>query len=80
MRLNDVQYGITAEINRGEIGKIHEILVDGPSKTNAEKMMGRTRLNRIVIFDGKPDLTGKMLKARITDCNTFSLFGEPVEG
>ncbi len=79
MRLNDVQYGIAAEINRGEIGKTREILVDGPSKTNADKMMGRTRLNRIVIFDGTPDLTGKILQTRITDCNTFSLFGESVE-
>lgn len=79
MRLNDLQYSITAEINQQEVGKTHEILVDGPSKNNPEKMMGRTRTNRIVIFDGTPDLTGKMMKVKVTDCNTFSLFGTAVE-
>ena len=79
MRLNDLQYGITAEINRREIGQKHEILVDGVSKNNPDKMMGRTRSNRIVIFDGKPEWTGKIMKVEITDCNTFSLFGKPVE-
>ena len=80
MLLNDIQYGITAEINQKEVGRIHEILVDGPSKNNLAKMTGRTRTNRIVIFDGTPDMIGSIVHVKITDCNTFSLFGHPVEG
>ena len=79
VRLNEVQYGITAEINRQQIGKVEEILIDGPSKTNADKLTGRTRSNRIVILDGPQELTGKIIKAKIMDCNTFSLFGKAVE-
>ncbi len=79
VRLNEVQYGITAEINRQQIGKVEEVLIDGPSKTNADKLTGRTRSNRIVILDGPQELTGKIIKAKIMDCNTFSLFGKAVE-
>ncbi|NMC27717.1 MAG: tRNA (N6-isopentenyl adenosine(37)-C2)-methylthiotransferase MiaB [Syntrophomonadaceae bacterium] len=80
LRLNQLQYAIAAEINRGMEGKIEEIMVEGPSKTDYRRMTGRTRTNRIVIFEGCPDLAGELLRVKITKGNTFSLFGEAADG
>jgi tRNA-2-methylthio-N6-dimethylallyladenosine synthase len=75
-RLNNTQYQIALELNQALEGKVEEILVEGPSKTNDEKLTGRTRSNRIVIFSGPKHLIGKLINVRITKGKTFSIFGE----
>lgn len=77
-RLNQVQYQIATEINQSMQGSIKEVLVEGPSKTNPEKLTSRTRTNQIVIFSGPKDLIGQLINVRITEARTFSLFGEVV--
>ncbi len=76
MRLNKIQYDIALDINRGLEGSIMEVLVDGPSKTNPDRLTGRSRTNHIVIFSGTKDLIGKLINVRITEGKTFSIFGE----
>lgn len=73
--LNKVQYQIAAEINHTLEGTVEEVLVEGPSKTNSEKLSSRTRTNRIVIFSGQKDLIGELISVKITEAKTFSLFG-----
>lgn len=75
-RLNSIQYRIATEINQSLEGTVQEVLVEGPSKTNEEKLTSRTRANRIVIFSGSKDLIGQIINVRITEARTFSLFGE----
>ncbi|MBP8820400.1 MAG: TRAM domain-containing protein, partial [Syntrophomonadaceae bacterium] len=77
-RLNQVQYQIATEINQSMQDSIKEVLVEGPSKTNPEKLTARTRTNQIVIFSGPKDLIGQLINVRITEARTFSLFGEVV--
>ena len=77
-RLNQVQYQIAAEINQSMQGSIREVMVEGPSKTNPEKLTSRTRTNHIVIFSGPKDLIGQLINVRIKEAKTFSLFGEVV--
>ena len=60
-------------------GKTVEILVEGPSKTSDELLMGRTRQNQIVNFIGDASLIGKLVNIKITKPKKFSLFGEVVE-
>ncbi len=78
-RLNQVQYQIATEINQSMQGSIKEVLVEGPSKTNPEKLTSRTRTNQIVIFSGPIDLIGQLINVRIIEARTFSLFGEVVK-
>ncbi|MBC7074882.1 MAG: tRNA (N6-isopentenyl adenosine(37)-C2)-methylthiotransferase MiaB [Syntrophomonadaceae bacterium] len=75
-RLNDVQYRIATEINESLTGTVQEVLVEGPSKTNREKLTSRTRTNRIVIFSGPKTLIGELINVKIVKARTFSLFGE----
>jgi tRNA-2-methylthio-N6-dimethylallyladenosine synthase len=55
-----------------------EVLCEGPSKTNRARLMGRTRTNKIVIFEGDEELIGTLLNVRIDRANGFSLYGTPV--
>jgi tRNA-2-methylthio-N6-dimethylallyladenosine synthase len=60
------------------LGHTVEVLCEGPSKTNAARLMGRTSSNKIVVFEGDEHLTGSMLDVEITRANGFSLYGTPV--
>ncbi|HHV75799.1 MAG TPA: tRNA (N6-isopentenyl adenosine(37)-C2)-methylthiotransferase MiaB [Syntrophothermus lipocalidus] len=80
LQLNEIQYNIALEANRRFEGKDVEVLVEGPSKSNPRKLTGRTRTNRIVVFEGKPDLVGRLVMVRVREAKTFTLLGEAVEG
>lgn len=54
-----------------------QILVEGPSKRNAARMMGRTRCNRIVVFDGGERHRGEIMDVRIMKAGLFTLYGDP---
>jgi tRNA-2-methylthio-N6-dimethylallyladenosine synthase len=61
------------------IGHNVEILCEGPSRTNRSRLMGRTRTNKIVVFEGKPGHIGQLLDVHITHSTGFSLTGTPIE-
>ncbi len=65
--------------HRRFVGRRVQILVEGPSKKNPARMTGRTRCNKIVVFDGSPNLRGRLLDVRIQRAGTFTLYGEADE-
>mgnify|MGYP003774335479 FL=1 len=75
-QLNLVQYRIAREINQSLEGKVEEVLVEGPSKTDKTKLTSRTRTNRVVIIPGSEDLIGQIIPVRVVEGKSFSLFGE----
>ena len=58
--------------------QVVELLVENFAKTSNEKLMGRTRNNMTVTFEGKPELIGKLVTVKITQPKNFSLHGELV--
>lgn len=78
-RLLDKVNEISAEINQSYLNKVVEVLVEGPSKTDSNKLMGRTRQNKLVNFSGDESLIGKLVNVRIVECRTFSLNGEVIQ-
>ena len=61
------------------VGTRQQVLCTGPSKTNSERLMGRTSQNKIVIFDGDAErMTGQIFDVIIEDTTGFSLYGTPV--
>jgi len=59
------------------IGRQTQILVEGPSKKNAARMSGRTRCNKIVLFDGTARHRGQIMDLKITRAGSFTLYGDP---
>ncbi len=64
--------------NEALIGQRVEILCEGLSKTNAARLTGRTRTNKIVIFEGQDRHIGQLLPVQITGTTGFTLYGDPV--
>ncbi len=60
------------------VGRRIEILVEGPSRKNAARMMGRTRCNRIVVFEGADRHRGQVMDVRIERAGSFTLYGDPM--
>jgi tRNA-2-methylthio-N6-dimethylallyladenosine synthase len=68
---------IAAEKYETFIGRQAEILVEGPSKKNSARMMGRTRCNKIVLFDGGERHRGQIMDVKIQRTGSFTLYGDP---
>ncbi len=78
-RLQQVQAVIEANIRRfsaERVGTVQRILVEGPSRKNADELAGRTECNRVVNFRGHPRLVGQMVDVTITGAYPHSLRGE----
>jgi tRNA-2-methylthio-N6-dimethylallyladenosine synthase len=67
--------------NRARIGRVEEVLVEGPSKRDPARLTGRTRHNRLVHLP-RPESglrAGSYATVRVTDASTTNLRGELVE-
>ena len=65
-------------IGQSRVGTVQRILVEGPSRKDADELMGRTECNRIVNFAGPARLVGQMIDVNITLAYPHSLRGEVV--
>jgi len=59
------------------VGRQMQILVEGLSKKNPARMTGRTRCNKIVVFDGSERHRGQLMDVKITRAGSFTLYGDP---
>jgi tRNA-2-methylthio-N6-dimethylallyladenosine synthase len=78
-RLNEIiqkQKQHSHESNLRQIGKIHEVLVEGPSKKNKEEYCGRTTQNTMVVFPKKESKKGDYVNVKINSCTSATLIGE----
>ena len=60
------------------VGRAVQVLCEGPSKTNPTRLVGRTRTNKIVVFEGNKKLIGEIFDVQIQRSNGFSLYGMPL--
>ena len=54
-----------------------EVLVEGPSRRNAVRLQGRTRCNKIVVFEGGERHIGQLMDLKIERVGSFTLYGDP---
>lgn len=58
------------------LGQSVEVLVEGPSKTNPQRLTGRTRGNEVVVFPGDTEMIGSLVQVRIKETGPWTLIGE----
>lgn len=79
-RLNEIihlQQKISKKQNALELGKVHNVLVEGKSKKNETEWFGRTDSNKVVIFPYKEGMgQGDLIKVKIRRFTSATLFGE----
>jgi len=81
-RLKRLQDQLTLQATRysqSTIGTTQRVLVTGASKKDANQLAGRTECNRVVNFDGRPELIGQFVNLFITESLPNSLRGRIVE-
>jgi tRNA-2-methylthio-N6-dimethylallyladenosine synthase len=78
-RLLEAQNAQSARLHAAYIGKTERVLVDGRSDDPAFSLSARTEGNRLVRLKGDERLIGRFVQVKITDSNTWALYGEVME-
>jgi tRNA-2-methylthio-N6-dimethylallyladenosine synthase len=74
-RLVDVVQRVAAERNARRVGLVEEVLVEGPSRTDAALLRGRTRRNTTVNFAGSAH-AGELVPVLVTASTSTTLQGQ----
>jgi tRNA-2-methylthio-N6-dimethylallyladenosine synthase len=72
--------------HRAQVGKVVEVLVEGPSRMGARtsrdregagvtQLTGRSMADHIVVFDGTERLVGHTIRVSVEDASPFTLYG-----
>jgi len=76
-RLFDCINEVGREKHSAFVGRKVQILVEGPSKKNDSRLAGRTRCNKIVVFEGDNRHRNQLMDVKITRASNFTLYGDP---
>ncbi len=74
--LLNMQKRISLAANLPYEGQIYEVLVEGPSKKDPDKLTGRTRTNKIINFTDESALIGSFVPVQVTRAGLYALDGE----
>lgn len=77
-KLLEVQNANSAKLHAAYVGKTVRVLVDGESDDENFPLASRTEGNRLVRLKGDKSLIGSFIDVKVTDSNTWALYGEPV--
>jgi tRNA-2-methylthio-N6-dimethylallyladenosine synthase len=76
-RLVDLVQRHAAARNAALVGSVQEVLVEGPSRTDAGVLRGRTRGNKTTLFRGEAD-AGELVLVEIEGTTSQTLTGRPL--
>ncbi|MGE0929827.1 tRNA (N6-isopentenyl adenosine(37)-C2)-methylthiotransferase MiaB [Peijinzhouia sedimentorum] len=65
--------------NQLEVGKVHKILIEGPSRRSEDQLQGRTSSNKVVIFSKGNHKKGEYVNVLVNECSAATLFGTVIE-
>lgn len=57
------------------VGRTVEVLCTGPSRHNDARLTGRTRGNKIIVFEGPAELAGRLVDIDVAETAGFTLYG-----
>ena len=77
--LIEVSRSVRAGINAGEVGRIEEVLIERTGR-HAGQILGRTRRNKVVVFDGDPSRIGDYTQVALETTTGATFAGSEVAG
>lgn len=81
-RLNEIialQRELSLQSNKKDVGKVFEVLIEGPSKRDEKKYFGRTSQNKVVVFEKNSYNKGEYVNVKINSCTSATLIGSICE-
>jgi tRNA-2-methylthio-N6-dimethylallyladenosine synthase len=73
-----VQQRLSLERNQRLIGRVHKVLVEGPSKRSDAHLQGRNDQNKVVVFPRHTFEKGDYVSVLVTDCTAATLIGHAI--
>lgn len=64
--------------NQADVGKVFEVLVEGPSKKSADHFCGRNSQNKMIVFPRGQVAKGDYVQVKVVSCTQATLLGELV--
>jgi tRNA-2-methylthio-N6-dimethylallyladenosine synthase len=75
-RLAALTRNLAGASNARQVGTVQQLLIEGPSKTDPQRLSGRTRTNRLVHVGAMPGVgAGDLVNARLDEAASFYLHG-----
>ncbi|MBM4371329.1 MAG: tRNA (N6-isopentenyl adenosine(37)-C2)-methylthiotransferase MiaB [Deltaproteobacteria bacterium] len=78
--LQEVLHRTMMEALEAHVGRVVEVLVEGPSRRGDGQLSGRSVTNYVVNFPGDGALAGSLVSVRVEKAARHSLLGVPVKG
>ena len=75
-KLMKIQNAISLEKNSAMIDSVVEVLVEGASKTDEKIFTGRTRSNKLILFEHGNENAGDLVDVKISQAQTWLLKGK----
>ena len=76
LALEKLQMSIQKEIFQSYVGREVDVLVEGFSARSRDDLTGHTTCNKVINFRAEPGLIGEVVKVKVTEAKTHSLYGE----
>jgi tRNA-2-methylthio-N6-dimethylallyladenosine synthase len=73
-----IQSANSLESNKKDLGKVHEVLVEGTSKKSEEMLQGRNPQNKVVVFPKENYEKGDYVNVLVDNCTSATLLGKAV--
>ena len=70
---------IQAEINAAEVGRVERVLIERKGRREGQ-ILGRTRRNKVVVFDGEPARAGEYTVVELQTTTGATFAGREVAG
>lgn len=81
-RLNEIialQGRMSLKSNEREIGKVHKVLVEGPSKKNPQELCGRAGSNKMCVFPSRGENPGDYCHVKVVSVTSATLLCERLD-
>ena len=72
----NLQMTLQIDINKKDIGKVYDVLVEGTSKKSTEELFGRNSQNKVIVFPRGNFQKGMYVNVRVTEATSATLRGE----
>ena len=77
--LNELQKAISLRRNRAWIGRIVDVLVEGPSRKSGDDLIGRDDANHGVVFPCEDLRPGDLVRVEVLDASAHTLIGRALK-
>ena len=70
-----LQNRLSARSKKNDIGRVHEVLIEGFSKRSDDNLAGRTSQNKVVVFPAAGHIKGEYVNVIIERSTSATLIG-----